>query len=82
MSPTFRLRAGRPFGGQPPVRMRNGGQHIQYNLLDAGTLRKAKEHPEEYKDLIVRVAGYSAYFVLLAPEVQDEIIARTEHELN
>jgi len=61
--------------------MRNGGRHIQYNLLDAETLRKAKEHPEQYKDLIVRVAGYSAYFVLLAPEVQDEIIARTEQTL-
>ncbi|UCG82418.1 MAG: hypothetical protein JSW38_09485 [Dehalococcoidia bacterium] len=61
--------------------MRNGGLHIQYNLLDAETLRRAKEQPEQYKDLIVRVAGYSAYFVLLAPEVQDEIIARTEHIL-
>jgi formate C-acetyltransferase len=61
--------------------MRSGGQHIQYNLLDAETLRKAKEHPEQYKDLIVRVAGYSAYFVNLAPEVQDEIIARTEQTL-
>ena len=61
--------------------MRNGGTHIQYNILDADTLRKAKEHPEQYKDLIVRVAGYSAYFVLLAPEVQDEIIARTEQTL-
>ncbi|MFC1966395.1 pyruvate formate lyase family protein [Chloroflexota bacterium] len=60
---------------------RNGGLHIQYNLLDAATLRRAKEHPEQYKDLIVRVAGYSAYFVLLAPEVQDEIIARTEQTL-
>ncbi|MFC2006253.1 pyruvate formate lyase family protein [Chloroflexota bacterium] len=57
---------------------RSGGLHIQYNLLDAETLRKAKKHPEQYKDLIVRVAGYSAYFILLAPEVQDEIIARTE----
>ena len=61
--------------------MRNGGSHIQYNILDAATLRKAREHPEQYKDLIVRVAGYSAYFVLLAPEVQDEIIDRTEQTL-
>ncbi|MFC1958149.1 pyruvate formate lyase family protein [Chloroflexota bacterium] len=61
--------------------MRNGGLHIQYNILDAETLRKAKKHPEQYKDLIVRVAGYSAYFVLLAPEVQDEIIARTEQTM-
>jgi len=58
--------------------MRKGGMHIQYNILDAKTLKKAKDDPENYKDLIVRVAGYSAYFVLLAPEVQDEIIARTE----
>jgi formate C-acetyltransferase len=58
--------------------LRNGGLHIQYNILDAETLKKAKANPEDYKDLIVRVAGYSAYFVLLAPEVQDEIIARTE----
>jgi 4-hydroxyphenylacetate decarboxylase large subunit len=61
--------------------MRNGGLHIQYNLLDAKTLCEAKEHPEQYKDLIVRVAGYSAYFILLAPEVQDEVIARTEQML-
>ena len=61
--------------------MRRGGMHIQYNILDAETLRKAKNYPEQYKDLIVRVAGYSAYFVLLAPEVQDEIIARTEQAL-
>jgi pyruvate-formate lyase len=60
---------------------RSGGLHIQYNLLDAETLRQAKKHPEQYKDLIVRVAGYSAYFVLLAPEVQDEIIARSEQTL-
>ncbi len=61
--------------------LRNGGLHIQYNLLDAETLREAKGHPEQHGDLIVRVAGYSAYFVLLAPEVQDEIIARTEQRL-
>ncbi|MFC2007766.1 pyruvate formate lyase family protein [Chloroflexota bacterium] len=61
--------------------MKNGGLHIQYNILDAKTLRKAKENPEQYKDLIVRVAGYSAYFILLSSEVQDEIIARTEQPL-
>ena len=58
--------------------MRRGGLHIQYNILDAVILRKAKQNPGQYKDLIVRVAGYSAYFVLLSPEVQDEIIDRTE----
>jgi len=61
--------------------MRDGGQHIQYNILDAETLRNAKRLPDQYKDLIVRVAGYSAYFVNLVPEVQDEIIARTEQIL-
>ncbi len=59
----------------------NGGTHIQYNFLDCQVLLDAKEHPENYRDLVVRVAGYSAYFIHLAPEVQDEIIRRTEHEL-
>lgn len=57
---------------------RGGGQHIQYNLVDAQMLRDAKEHPEMYRDLVVRVGGFSAYFVHLSPEVQDDIIARTE----
>ncbi|MCK5078833.1 MAG: formate C-acetyltransferase/glycerol dehydratase family glycyl radical enzyme, partial [Bacteroidales bacterium] len=55
------------------------GHHIQFNVVDAGTLRKAKKHPEEYRDLIVRVAGYSDYFIELTEELQDEIIRRTEH---
>ncbi|RLD79027.1 MAG: formate C-acetyltransferase/glycerol dehydratase family glycyl radical enzyme [Bacteroidetes bacterium] len=55
------------------------GHHIQFNVVDAGTLRKAKKHPEEYRDLIVRVAGYSDYFIDLTEELQDEIIRRTEH---
>ena len=56
------------------------GHHIQFNVIDAKTLREAQEHPENYKDLIVRVAGYSDYFVDLTPELQEEIIKRTEHE--
>ncbi len=56
------------------------GHHIQFNVIDAGTLRKAKKNPERYRDLIVRVAGYSDYFVDLVEELQDEIIRRTEHE--
>jgi len=56
------------------------GHHIQFNVIDANTLREAQEHPENYKDLIVRVAGYSDYFVDLTPELQEEIIKRTEHE--
>lgn len=56
------------------------GHHIQFNVVDANTLRKAKKNPEEYRDLIVRVAGYSDYFVDLTEELQDEIIRRTEHK--
>ncbi len=58
--------------------IRLGGSHIQYNFLDRKTLLEAKKHPENYRDLVVRVAGYSAYFVHLSPELQDEIIARSE----
>jgi formate C-acetyltransferase len=54
------------------------GHHIQFNVVDAETLREAQKHPENYKDLIVRVAGYSDYFVDLTPELQEEIIKRTE----
>ncbi len=56
------------------------GHHIQFNVVDAATLRAAQEHPEQYRDLIVRVAGYSDYFCDLSRALQDEIIARTEHE--
>jgi len=56
------------------------GHHIQFNVVDAETLRKAKRNPEEHRDLIVRVAGYSDYFVDLTEELQDEIIRRTEHQ--
>ena len=55
-----------------------GGYHIQFNIFDAETLRDAQKHPAEYKNLIVRVAGYSAFFVQLDPLIQEEIIARTE----
>jgi len=54
------------------------GHHIQFNVVGADTLRKAQENPEEYKNLIVRVAGYSDYFVDLTEELQEEIITRTE----
>ncbi len=58
---------------------RMDGHHIQFNVIDVETLRKAQEHPEDYRDLIVRVAGYSDYFVNLGRALQDEIINRTEH---
>ena len=55
------------------------GHHIQFNVVDAATLRDAQAHPEQHRDLIVRVAGYSDYFCDLGRALQDEIIARTEH---
>ncbi len=59
---------------------RLGGHHIQFNVVTAATLRAAQADPEKYRDLIVRVAGYSDYFCDLTRALQDEIIARTEHE--
>ncbi len=60
---------------------RMSGHHIQFNVVDADTLRAAQRRPEQYRDLIVRVAGYSDYFCDLSAALQDEIIARTAHEL-
>ena len=54
-----------------------GGSALDLNLLDAETLRKAKEKPEEYRNIVVRVCGFSAYFTALDPQIQDEIIGRT-----
>lgn len=56
------------------------GHHIQFNVVNAETLRDAQKHPELYRDLIVRVAGYSDYFNDLGEDLQNEIILRTEHE--
>jgi pyruvate formate-lyase/glycerol dehydratase family glycyl radical enzyme len=58
-----------------------GGWEIQFNVVSADTLRAAQAHPEDYKDLVVRVVGYSAFFVELDKVVQDDIIRRTEHGL-
>ena len=55
------------------------GHHIQFNVVDANTLREAQAHPDQYRNLIVRVAGYSDYFCDLSKMLQDEIITRTEH---
>ncbi|WP_045629473.1 glycine radical domain-containing protein, partial [Lacticaseibacillus paracasei] len=54
------------------------GYHVQYNIVDRATLIDAQIHPDQHRDLIVRVAGYSAFFVGLSKETQDDIIARTE----
>ncbi|WP_042820022.1 formate C-acetyltransferase/glycerol dehydratase family glycyl radical enzyme [Yersinia wautersii] len=57
------------------------GWHIQYNIVSRETLIEAKKHPDQYRDLVVRVAGYSAFFTALSPDTQDDIITRTEHTL-
>jgi formate C-acetyltransferase len=58
---------------------RYDGHHIQFNVVDAKTLRDAQAHPEEHHDLIVRVAGYSDYFCNLGVDLQEEVITRTAH---
>jgi formate C-acetyltransferase len=57
------------------------GWHVQYNIVDRETLLRAQKEPEKYRDLVVRVAGYSAFFTTLSPETQNDIIARTEQRL-
>ena len=56
--------------------------HVQFNVIERDTLIKAQQEPENHQDLIVRVAGYSAYFVDLTKGLQDHIIARTEQNFN
>ncbi len=59
---------------------RHGGHHIQFNIVDTATLLDAQKHPDQYRDLLVRVAGYSDYFNDMTEQLQNEIIARTENE--
>ena len=59
----------------------NGGTHIQYNITDTEELKDAKVKPQEHKDLIVRIGGFSAYFVQLSPEIQEDVITRSEQLL-
>ena len=56
-----------------------GGMEVQYNVVDGETLRKAQKHPEKYHNLVVRIAGFSAYFVDMTTEMQNDIISRAEH---
>jgi len=58
-----------------------GGTSLQFNVIDAETLQDAQRNPESYRNLLVRVTGYNAYFVGLSRSLQDEIIARIEHKL-
>jgi formate C-acetyltransferase len=57
------------------------GFHVQYNVVSRDTLLDAQKNPEKYRDLIVRVAGYSAFFNVLSKQTQDDIIERTEQAL-
>jgi formate C-acetyltransferase len=58
-----------------------GGMEMQFNIVSADVLRKAQEKPEDYRDLVVRIAGFSAYFVEMYKASQDDIIRRTEFNL-
>lgn len=60
--------------------MRKGGFHIQYNVVDSKMLREAQHAPDHYRDLMVRVAGFTQYWVEIGKPIQDEVIARTEYE--
>ena len=61
--------------------LQRGGFELQVNVVGREVLRAAQANPEQYQDLLVRVAGYSDYFVHLGPKMQEEVIARTEHTL-
>jgi len=61
--------------------MKMGGLQVQFNIIDRTTLEDAREHPENYPDLLVRVSGYTAYFKDLNPTMQGEIITRAEYNL-
>ena len=58
-----------------------GGMEVQYNVVDAETLRKAQEKPDDFHNLVVRIAGFSAYFVDMTPAMQEDIISRAEHNI-
>ena len=60
--------------------MDKGGYHIQFNIVDSRMLKDAQENPDNYRDLMVRVAGFTQYWVELSKPIQDEIISRTEYE--
>jgi len=60
--------------------LRKGGFHVQFNIVDSKMLKDAQKHPEQYRGLMVRVAGFTQYWVELGKQIQDEVIARTEYE--
>lgn len=68
-------------GGMIKTYLTHGGKHVQFNVVNKEEMLDAKVHPEDHPELIVRVAGYSAYFTRLTPAVQDEVIDRMDHDL-
>jgi len=70
----------RKFASLIRVFCETGGALVQFNIVSTDTLRDAQRHPEKYRDLLVRVATYSAYFVELSLELQNDIIARMEFQ--
>lgn len=60
--------------------LRRGGFETQINVVDAATLRKARQNPEAYRDLVVRIGGYTDYYTRLSPEMQEEVLLRTEYD--
>jgi len=58
-----------------------GGHHMQFNVVSQKTLLTAQQYPDEYRSLLIRVAGYSDYFTMLSKDVQDEVISRMAHSI-
>ena len=69
----------RKFAGLVRAYFDQGGHHMQFNVVSRETLLDAQAHPERHRSLLIRVAGYSDYFVMLSRDVQDEVLSRTEH---
>ena len=61
--------------------MASGGAEAQFNVVSSKTMRDAQENPDEYRNLVVRIAGYSAYFVELSHDCQEDLISRTENNI-
>lgn len=61
--------------------LERGGFEMQINVVDRDTLLKAQQNPEQYRDLVVRIGGYSDYFVKISPQMQAEVLLRTAHEI-
>jgi 4-hydroxyphenylacetate decarboxylase large subunit len=60
--------------------LRRGGFHVQFNVVDSRLLKQAQAEPDKFRSLLVRVAGFTQYWVELGKQIQDEVISRTEYE--